>query len=596
MYQIWLQNEGFTTTQDEKTALRNLKESSDIVILKADKGNATVVLDRTDYDKKVFDILSDSSSYQKLNSDPTRKIERILNQKLSSYSSQARKRFGSSGEVCPRFYGLPKIHKPGVPLRPIVSYIGSPLYRLAEYLAQLLCPLLEKTFSVRNSLEFAQQVRERCVRPDEIFVSFDVVSLFPSVPPDFVLNVIRDILSSSATLVIDTSLLAVNHILDLIHFVLTSTAFSFKGEFYKQISGTPMGSPISCVIAELAMERIESAAFRSLTIQPSFYKRYVDDSFAIVCRTEVDSVFSALNSVHPNFKFTIENETDCQLPFLDVLVCRDSSGCIMTKVYRKPTHTDKYLNFDSVQPISHKISVIDSLARRALTIPSSAALKDEELLTVKKSLLLNGYPQKLIMSRFRIVKNRIGALINDPPNLRNKICFPYIPAISEELSRFLRRFDITAVFSPQCRIKNFFPQVKDCSAKSDTPGVVYAVSCRDCVADYVGETGRRLGTRIREHELDVKNKRSSTALAEHCSDTGHIFDFPNARILHRNVNWHRRTFLEAWEIQCRKFGGQVCCNNSSGKINLPACYLGLHLHHCCPQALTMPSGKGENSA
>ena len=79
----------------------------------------------------------------------------------------------------------------------------------------------------------------------------------------------------------------------------------------------------------------------------------------------VDSLHQHLNSVDPNIQFTVEKEKDGQLAFLDILLSRDSEGSISTSVYRKPTHTDQYLNFQSHHPVAHKRSVVRTLMSRA---------------------------------------------------------------------------------------------------------------------------------------------------------------------------------------------------------------------------------------
>ena len=79
-----------------------------------------------------------------------------------------------------RFYGLPKVHKPAVPLRPITSCINFPTYNLSKHVVKILSPLVKRKYTVKNSSVFSQQVRHRCIADDEVIVSFDVVSLLTS--------------------------------------------------------------------------------------------------------------------------------------------------------------------------------------------------------------------------------------------------------------------------------------------------------------------------------------------------------------------------------------------------------------------------------
>ena len=84
----------------------------------------------------------------------------------------------------PRFYGHPKIHKPGVPICPIVSYSGSPLYCLNKYIANILKAYVKnENNNTKNSATFSNYIRNVPIEDDEIMVSFDVFSLYMNIPP-----------------------------------------------------------------------------------------------------------------------------------------------------------------------------------------------------------------------------------------------------------------------------------------------------------------------------------------------------------------------------------------------------------------------------
>ena len=99
------------------------------------------------------------------------------------------------------------------------------------------------------------------------------------------------------------------------------------------------------VVANLCMEDIEESAIIASTVPPKVWKRYVDDSFCIIKKDEIPTFHNTLNSMDPHISFTIEQENNGQIPFLDTLISRNNSA-ISINIYRKPTHTDRYLDFN----------------------------------------------------------------------------------------------------------------------------------------------------------------------------------------------------------------------------------------------------------
>ena len=96
----------------------------------------------------------------------------------------------SSDRLSPRFYRLPKSIKPEIPLIPIVSFVNSPTYGVSSFLAKILSPVVGNTKNtVKNSCHFAEFVRGKTLKEDQVLVSFDVVSLFSNIPVDLAIKV-----------------------------------------------------------------------------------------------------------------------------------------------------------------------------------------------------------------------------------------------------------------------------------------------------------------------------------------------------------------------------------------------------------------------
>ena len=248
---------------------------------------------------------------------------------------------------------MPKIHKAPVPLHPIVSFINSPTYNLSKFLSRILSSLLVSRYNVRNSEEFVDYVQNFTISESKILVSFDVVSLFTSVPIDTALNLVLELLTSDESLSSRTSLAISDITIGLKH-CFSSIVFSYKNSLFKEIFGTPMGSCISPIIASLYMEHVEHTAITTFHTPPSPWLRFVDDTFCILNKDHINDIHSHLNSTCSHIHFTIENKHNFSLFFLDVLVKRNSRNgnttahsFLSTTIYRKPAHTNRYLQYTS---------------------------------------------------------------------------------------------------------------------------------------------------------------------------------------------------------------------------------------------------------
>ena len=217
-------------------------------------------------------------------------------------------------------------------------------------------------------------------------VSFDIKSLFTNVPVDEALEVILQRLTEDETLE-DRTALTPEQITHLLELCLKTTYFSFREEFFQQTDGAAMGSPVSPVVANLYMEMFEEMALSTTEPRPRVWRRYVDDIFCLVEEKHMDNLLKHLNNQRPTIRFTVEREdSNSSLPFLDTLLTRRQDGGLNIAVYRKPSHTDRYLQFSSHHPAHVRRGVASCLFRRARTIPTgdNVRLEEEHLRRVLK--------------------------------------------------------------------------------------------------------------------------------------------------------------------------------------------------------------------
>ncbi|XP_075151018.1 uncharacterized protein LOC142225127 [Haematobia irritans] len=297
-----------------------LKENDDILILSADKGGKTVAMNKIDYDQKMKEILHDMCTYKRIKIDPTSRlqtknnklVEKLYN--LNIITEQEKNKLTSRTAVAPRIYGLPKIHKESTPLRPICSSIDSPSYNLCKYIVGILRNItLDSKYNVKDSADFKTRLENMTIEDDEVLISFDVVSLFPSIPVKLAIQTIE----RKWTIIEQYTNMTKDLFIDLITFCIKDTRyFKFEDKIYEQLKGMPMGSPVSPIVADIIMEELLDEVFKNIT-KPPILTKYVDDIFAIIKASEVDETLKALNSFNRQIQFTKELEQDNKLPYLD---------------------------------------------------------------------------------------------------------------------------------------------------------------------------------------------------------------------------------------------------------------------------------------
>ena len=223
-----------------------------------------------------------------------------------------------------------------------------------------------------------EQVKHITLAPGECLSSYDVSALFTSVPVDPSLNIMKDLLEKDHTLKERTAM-AVSDIIHLLKFYVKNTYFSFQDQFYEQVEGAAMGSPVSPIVANLYMEFLEQKALSTSPNPPRSWCRFVDDTFVIHKEVNKQGFLQHINSVDPAIKFTAEdNKEDGSNPFLDTIVKPEGNGTLSITVHRKPTHSDQCLQWDSHHHISAKFGVIHTLLHRPSTVCSKPELLQQE--------------------------------------------------------------------------------------------------------------------------------------------------------------------------------------------------------------------------
>ena len=239
--------------------LKKLRNNNNILITKPDKGNGVVIVHRIYYMSSIFEIVNDVSKFLKLRSDPTICRENQLQRFLPSlknkdfFTKDVYDNIYPCGSKPAKIYGNPKTHKlksktDKLKFRPIVSSIGTYNYKLEKFLGEQLNPIIPSQHSATDSFSICKETQELSAF-NKFTISYDVCNLFTNIP-------LKEMIKLAVNLIFEKRpQIRIKRIqlTKLFEFVTSGTHFLFNGNYYGQMNGVAMGSPLGPVLANLFM-------------------------------------------------------------------------------------------------------------------------------------------------------------------------------------------------------------------------------------------------------------------------------------------------------------------------------------------------------
>ena len=300
-------------------------------------------------------------------------------------------------------YYLPKAHKQNVPLRPIISGLKHPTKKISKFLDDLLRPLFDQMASATTVtcgfelFKHLQQWSTTNISQETILCTIDILDLYTMIPQ------IEGVLSLKKMLdylqLKQVNGLKIETIIRLARFVIKNNYFKYNGQYYHQIRGGAMGSPLTLTIANCYMFFFEQNIIKQIHNSHGLYFRYIDDIFIIV-NWPIRHLFKEVNRWN-KFDNNIELNADINLyaDFLDLHI-ENRNGQLFTAVYHKPSYEPYYLPFNSVHPMHMKKNIPFTMLLRAIRYSSNFQLYVDEREKLRMALLLNRYPNKFINQQF----------------------------------------------------------------------------------------------------------------------------------------------------------------------------------------------------
>lgn len=303
-----------------------------------------------------------------------------------------------------------------------------------------------------------------------------------------------------------------------------------------------MGGPLSRLLSDLVIEnKIE------LKIRNHERWRHLWDWVRLI-----DDTLSGWDTA----ELFQELEEEGKLPIFDILISRTEIG-FDTSVYRKSTHSNRYIHYTSAQAWKEKVACIKTLKKRAIEYCSNEKLLADEFSLLTDIFEQNGYPRQLTHRILHEKETQPKMLEID---FNKAFHVPYHPKAKRLYKIIEKQFDCTIIYKKTVTLGDQLKQKSKQKESRYKHNVVYSIPCKDCPIKYIGQTKKTVNMRMTQHDAMCKKKlrlnltklksdKKDNGLAYHHIKTGHEFQFDKVKILAEEPNYWRRLIREGIEIR-----------------------------------------------
>ena len=344
-------------TKNERTSMKELSERKDIIITKADKGGAVVIVDVKDYIKEAERQLNNTENYRKLQEDPTATNMKLVNYTIERFKKQklinekVAEGLKRNDPKTPKFYLRLKIHKEGNPGRPAVSSVNCHAANISKYVDYHLQPIVKEIPSyIKDTQDFLKKLEKvKDIPLESLLVTLDVKSLYTNIPNNEGIKAVKESYEKYKEKTVSTKV-----IITFLSLILTLNNFVFNYTHYLQTMGcATMGTICAPSYANIFMANFEAKhIYPYIKEKPPLYLRYIDDIFMIWKGTKVELIkfIKELNEKHKTITFDFQISPR-KIAFLDAMLYKDENNNIQTTLYRKPTDQQAFLHAKSPQDL-----------------------------------------------------------------------------------------------------------------------------------------------------------------------------------------------------------------------------------------------------
>ena len=429
------------------------------------------------------------------------------------------------------FDGLPKTHKAGCPIRPIVSQVNTVTRKLSEYVDKVLQPYVTKmetynkdTIDMINTIEGVNSNNELSKHATVLLLTMDIDSFYTNVTCEMAVKSITDILKQN-----NHTHSEITFIADCLKLIFESNNFTFNGHHYIQICGMSMGSPCAPSVCSLTFYVYE---IKFIEQHPKFlkWKRHIDDIFAIFAGTERQLQILINKFIKKSdFGFTSEI-SEKSVNFLDITISLEKDKTLSTSVYRHPAKVPVYTHKQSCQSENVKSSIIKSSCLRFRRICSSLKNYDRACKELQNNLIYRGHQLQQVQRTIKDVRkmDREALLRRKSKDSSTtaycpRLLLTFIPGVTRIISDIMKRlwhcvsdlfpFHLSMSYRNSCKIEDIL-----------TKKVNYP-ACRNYK---IHETGINV-TKFNINEVDSINIKCDRRSCKSCDEHFVIPDSENTK-------------------------------------------------------------------
>lgn len=538
---------------NEIKKLQQKLEKNKVIVIKSDKSNTPVLMKLEQYSGKMYDYINENG-FQEIRN-PTAKYLKIVKNMIVKYKNtlnhdnriKYHTRLYPFHPDAPILSGLPKIHKDGIPFRPLINFKSAPSYNIAKIMDKIIRKKLNirNDYSIKNGYELIEKLKKLKINKKTKIVSYDIVNMYSNIPVNETIEIIKNQLLKTE------NINEVNNIITIIRNICMQNYFTFDNKFYLQEEGLPMGMPLSAVMAEIYLNRFEEYIVKGITHvhEILLWGRYVDDILTIYNSNITDEhiiIKNKLNSYNEKLQFTVETETRGSMSFLDINIILDvNSGNIKTGVYHKPISNNTTIHNNSNHPWAHKVNTYYNMINRAYTyIGGNKEELNKELQLIESIANQNGYDDKFINNIHRKYFKKMHSKTKLIPQNNNKnkkyITYNYTNKNINRIVNVYNKDLYTIAFKSNKSIIKYFNKQQNDNMYNLCG--IYKIVCDDCDSIYIGKTNRSFKQRFNEHFRAYKNRNKYISnVADHLVNNDHrITSMQNnmeiIEIVHSNNN------------------------------------------------------------